>query len=242
MATSAEHAPHTPKQHLARILSGVVPCDRCVVYDIDGELIPKDHTAHDGETRWVEPYRHFVDIDPMRPALFAKSDDNILVTGWNFAPDRLYRSAYYEGFMRPLGQRHKAEMFFRSRSGRLIAGARLSRRSDRGAFLETEISMLQLLRPVLESHINQMAAHGVHDRTGPFTKLTAREWDVVQLAAQGLSNKVICDRLGTGLPTVKSQLASAFRKLSLRTRAELITLFFASHSEGEQPAQSRPRA
>lgn len=238
MTTDIERSQHAAKLHLARILAGVVPCDRCVVYDIDCELIPNSHIAHDGETRWVEPYRHFLDIDPMRPELFAKSDNNIIITGWNYAPDRLYRSAYYEGFMRPLGQRHKAEMFFRSRSGRLIAGARLSRRSDRGAFLEPEISMLQLLRPVLESHINQMAAHGVHDRTGPFTKLTAREWDVVRLAAQGHSNKAICERLGTGLPTVKSQIASAFRKLSLRTRAELITLFFASQTETDPPAHS----
>ncbi len=228
MTINAELSPHSAKLHLARILSEVVPCDRCVVYDIDSELTPGGHIAHDGDTRWVEPYRHFLNIDPMRPELYAKSDDNIIITGWNFAPDRLYRSSYYEGFMRPLGQRHKAEMFFRSRSGRLIGGARLSRRSDRGAFRESEISMLQLLRPVLESHINQLATLGVHDRTGPFTKLTAREWEVVQLAAQGLSNKAICERLGTGLPTVKSQIASAFRKLSLRTRAELITLFFAS--------------
>ncbi len=238
MTPDTDNAPQIAKLHLARILSGVVPCDRCVVYDIDGELIPNGHIAHDGDTRWVEPYRHFLDIDPMRPALFAKSDDNIIITGWNYPTDRLYRSAYYEGFMRPLGQRHKVEMFFRGRAGHLIGGARLSRRSGLGAFTQPEISMLQLLRPVFESHINQITAHGVHDRTGPFTKLTAREWDVVRLAAQGHSNKAICERLGTGLPTVKSQLNSAFRKLSLRTRAELITLFFASHPEGERSRRS----
>ena len=199
MTPDAEISPQAAKRHLARILSGVLPCDRCVVYDIDGELIPNGHTAHDGDTRWVTPYRDFLDIDPMRPALFAKSSDNIIVTGWNYAPDRLYRSAYYEGFMRPLGQRHKAELFFRNRSGRLIAGARLSRRSDRGAFQGAEISMLQLLRPVLESHLNQIASHGVRHRSGPFAKLTAREWEVVHLAAQGLSNKAICERLN-GMP------------------------------------------
>lgn len=238
MTPDAEFSPRAAKWHLARLLSGVVSCDRCVVYDIDGELIPNGHIAHDGDTRWVTPYRDFLDIDPMRPALFAKSADNIIVTGWNYAPDRLYRSAYYEGFMRPLGQRHKAELFFRSRSGRLIAGARLSRRSDRGSFQDGEISMLQLLRPVLESHLNQIAARGVHDRSGPFTKLTAREWEVVRLAAQGLPNKAICEQLGTGLPTVKSQIASAFRKLSLRTRAELITLFFAANADSEPGAES----
>lgn len=226
---NTETPTHSAKLHLARLLSGVVPCDRCVVYDIDNDLVPNGHIAHDGDTRWVDPYTHFLSIDPMRPELYVKSANNLIVTGWNYASDRLLRSAYYEGFMRPLGQRHKAELFFRSRNGRLIAGARLSRRSDSGAFGEQEISLLQLLQPVLESHVNQMAVVGVHDRSGPFAKLSEREWDVVRLAAEGLSNKAICDRLGTGLPTVKSQLASAFRKLSLRNRAELITLFCASH-------------
>ena len=68
MTPDTDHSPQLAKLHLARILSGVVPCDRCVVYDIDGELIPNGHIAHDGDTRWVEPYRHFLDIDPMRPA------------------------------------------------------------------------------------------------------------------------------------------------------------------------------
>src|SRR5688572_8737596 len=98
MTPDAELPPNAAKLHLARILSRVVTCDRCVVYDIDGELVPNGHTAHDGETRWVEPYRHFLQIDPMRPELYAKSDDNLIITGWNFAPNRLYRSAYYEGF------------------------------------------------------------------------------------------------------------------------------------------------
>jgi DNA-binding CsgD family transcriptional regulator len=219
------------KLHLARLLSSAVACDRCVVYDVDGDLMPGGHVAHDGDTRWIGPYGHFHTIDPMRPELYAKSESNVIVTGWNFAPERLYRTAYYEGFMRRLGQRHKAELFFRSRSGRLIAGARLSRRSDLGAFGDKEVSMLRLLQPVLESHINQVSAHGIRDRSGPFARLTVREWEVVRLAADGLSNKAICERLGTGLPTVKSQMASAFRKLSLRNRSELITICFSARPD-----------
>ncbi|MFZ1105203.1 MAG: helix-turn-helix transcriptional regulator [Hyphomicrobiaceae bacterium] len=216
------------KAHLARLLSRVVRCDRCVVYDIGEDLMPFGHMPHDGETRWVRPYENVASIDPMRPELHVKSASSLIVTGWNYPDDRLYRSAYYEGFMRPCGQRHKAELFFRNHSGRLIGGARLARRPEAGAFTGREVALLQLLQPVMESHINWAAMLGVEDRTGPFARLSAREWEVVRLAAAGLPNKVIGGRHGTSLPTVKSQLASAFRKLSVRSRAELMALFFAA--------------
>jgi DNA-binding CsgD family transcriptional regulator len=215
------------KAKLARLLSIVVPCERCVVYDIGDDLAPSGHTAHDGETRWVRPYASFAGIDPMRPELHVKSATGLIVTGWNYPADRLYRSAYYEGFMRPLGQRHKAELFFRNRWGRLIGGARLSRGHEGGAFTTDEITALELMHPVVESHVNRMAMLGLEDRTGPFAKLSEREWEVVRLAAAGLPNKAIGGHQGTSLPTVKCQLASAFRKLAVRNRAELMALFFA---------------
>ena len=67
---NTETPTHSAKLHLARLLSGVVPCDRCVVYDIDNDLVPNGHIAHDGDTRWVDPYTHFLSIDPMRPELY----------------------------------------------------------------------------------------------------------------------------------------------------------------------------
>jgi DNA-binding CsgD family transcriptional regulator len=219
--------PHKIKAHLARLLSSVVSCDRCVIYDIGEDLIPSAHTAHDGETRWVRPYENVLSIDPMRPELHVKSATSLIVTGWNYPDERLYRSDYYEAFMRACGQRHKAELFFRNRWGRLIGGARLARPVGAGPFAPHEITRLQLMQPVIESHMNWLALLGLEDRTGPFAKLSDREWEVVRLAAAGLPNKKIGDRHGTSLPTIKSQLGSAFRKLSVRNRAELMALFFA---------------
>jgi DNA-binding CsgD family transcriptional regulator len=219
--------PHPIKAHLTQLLCRVLTCERCVVYDIGADLIPTGHTAHDGETRWVAPYGNYVSVDPMRPELHVKSAASLIVTGWNYPDEKLRRSEYYEGFMRPLGQRHKAELFFRNRAGRLIGGARLSRGPESGMFTAGEIEILRLLQPVLESHVNRMAMLGLEDRSGPFERLSEREWDVVRLAAAGLPNKAICDRHGTSVPTVKTQLASAFRKLAVRNRAELMTLFFA---------------
>lgn len=223
------------KLHLARLLSKIVACDRCVFYDIDGDLTPNGHIAHDEETRWVAPYARFFSIDPMRPELHVKSEDSVIVTGWNYSTERLHRSAYYEGFMHPIGQRHKAELFFRNHAGRMVAGARLSRRRDRGEFSSEEVSLLRAIQPVLQGHMKYIAMIGAYERSGPFLILSAREWDVARLAAAGLSNKLICERLGTGLPTVKTHLAAAFRKLSLRNRAELMTLYFAARDRNHAP-------
>jgi len=215
------------KLNLARLLARVLTCDRCIVYDIDEDLMPRGHTTHDGLTRWIGPYNgDFVNLDPMRPELHVRSSSGLIVPGLNYPEDKLLRSSYYEGFMRPMGMRHKVELFFRNRAGRLVGGARLSRGPIAGTF-ERDIAVLKLLQPVVESHVNHMALLGMDDRSGRFARLSDREWEVVRLAAAGLSNKAIGDRHGTSLPTIKSQLASAFRKLSVHSRSELMALFYA---------------
>jgi DNA-binding CsgD family transcriptional regulator len=219
---------HLTKLNLARLVARIIPCDRCIVYDIGEDLIPGGHTTHDGVTRWIGPYTgDFVNLDPFRPELHVKSSSALIVPGWNYAEERLVRSSYYEGFLRPMGVHYKAELFFRNRAGRLIGGARLSRSKTAGAIDAREIALLQLLQPVVESHVNRIVLLGMEDRSGPFARLSDREWEVVRLAAVGLSNKAIGDRHGTSLPTIKSQLASAFRKLAVHSRGELMALFYA---------------
>jgi DNA-binding NarL/FixJ family response regulator len=61
--------------------------------------------------------------------------------------------------------------------------------------------------------------------------LSAREKEVVRLAADGLSNKEIADRLGMSLGTVKAHLTSIFRKLGLRDRVQLAGLYHGTPIE-----------
>jgi DNA-binding NarL/FixJ family response regulator len=51
--------------------------------------------------------------------------------------------------------------------------------------------------------------------------LTARESQVVELAAAGLSNRAIADQLVLSLRTVENHLHRAFTKLGVSSRAEL---------------------
>lgn len=61
---------------------------------------------------------------------------------------------------------------------------------------------------------------GAHD----LRALSARECAVAQLAAVGKANKLIAYELGLSESTVATHLASAIRKLGVRTRVELIEL------------------
>jgi DNA-binding NarL/FixJ family response regulator len=57
--------------------------------------------------------------------------------------------------------------------------------------------------------------------TAPIPNLTAREEEVARLAAAGLSNREIAERLGTAKRTVDNQLTAVYRKLSVSGRSEL---------------------
>ena len=51
--------------------------------------------------------------------------------------------------------------------------------------------------------------------------LSARELEVASLAAAGLANKQIADRLYLSVRTVESQLQRAYEKLGIRRRSDL---------------------
>jgi len=57
------------------------------------------------------------------------------------------------------------------------------------------------------------------DRAGIFT-LTAREREIAELLADGLSNKLIARRLQVALPTVKNHVHSVLEKWECRSRGE----------------------
>ena len=57
----------------------------------------------------------------------------------------------------------------------------------------------------------------------PLSPLSARERELLELIASGLSNKAIARGLGVSINTVKYHLASVFTKLDARTRAEAVS-------------------
>ena len=61
----------------------------------------------------------------------------------------------------------------------------------------------------------------VNVRPGAPAELTETELRVAELAASGLTNREVADRLFLAIKTVEANLARAYRKLGIRSRAEL---------------------
>lgn len=74
------------------------------------------------------------------------------------------------------------------------------------------------------SLLSQIAEHATLSGKGdPFksVRMTNREREVVELIAEGLSNKQIADRLHLAVDTVKSHVHNILEKLALHTRLEI---------------------
>jgi DNA-binding NarL/FixJ family response regulator len=56
----------------------------------------------------------------------------------------------------------------------------------------------------------------------PYGSLTTREREVLQLAAQGLTNPKIAERLSISPRTVETHRANLMRKLALANQSELV--------------------
>ena len=70
-----------------------------------------------------------------------------------------------------------------------------------------------------EDYMRQMREHGVDDS---FDLLTTREREILQLLAEGKSNKEVAGMLNLSLYTVETHRSNIFQKLNLHSTADLI--------------------
>lgn len=74
-------------------------------------------------------------------------------------------------------------------------------------------------RLLLDDYVRQMKQRGLEDT---YHLLTDREREVLQLLAEGRSNKEVATLLGVGLSTVETHRANLMQKLGLRNTAEIV--------------------
>jgi two-component system, NarL family, response regulator NreC len=72
---------------------------------------------------------------------------------------------------------------------------------------------------LVEDYVHQVHAKGL---TEPYDLLTDREKEVLQLLAEGHSNKEAASVLGVGLSTVETHRANLMQKLNLHNTAEIV--------------------
>lgn len=81
-----------------------------------------------------------------------------------------------------------------------------------------------VLHPSVTARLLARAFHSPHHASSSANgeELTERELEVLRLAASGLGNKEIAERLALSLPTVKAHLVNVFNKMSVGSRTEAV--------------------
>jgi DNA-binding NarL/FixJ family response regulator len=110
----------------------------------------------------------------------------------------------------------------------LKAGARgYVLKSDADESLITAIDALRRHKPFLTSGVTEFMVDGFRrDMSVPDgatrDPVTPREREIIQLVAEGLSNKEAAARLGISVKTVEAHRANIMRKLRLRSATDLV--------------------
>lgn len=81
-----------------------------------------------------------------------------------------------------------------------------------------------ILGPSVAAKVMSALQPPTHAPARPFPELTRREYEVLQLLAQGQSNSAIADQLFVSEKTVRNHLSLIFDKLGVSSRAEAIVL------------------
>ena len=96
-------------------------------------------------------------------------------------------------------------------------------KSDANRYLIAAIEALEIHRPFFTAKVSEALLESFRTRTSQVgSALTMRERSVVQLIAEGHTNKGASEILNISLKTVESHRASAMRKLNLSSSADLV--------------------
>ena len=112
----------------------------------------------------------------------------------------------------------------------LRAGARgYVLKSDAGRLLLTALEAVSAHKPFFTSRVSELVLAGFlsgevrpSDDTPPGTPLTPREREVLQLLAEGKTNKEVAAALGIGLKTVETHRMNLMAKLGLHSVVDLV--------------------
>jgi DNA-binding NarL/FixJ family response regulator len=111
----------------------------------------------------------------------------------------------------------------------LQAGARgFILKSDADESLIAAVETLRQHKPFLTSKVTEFVLDDYlrraeeQDEGAPHTALTTREREIIQLLAEGKSNKEAASALGISVKTIEAHRANLMRKLRLRSLSDLV--------------------
>lgn len=116
--------------------------------------------------------------------------------------------------------------------GALMSTISLHRTNRQGDFGDADQQLLRLLSPHLQENLRRVQTKATQDNTALVIDrirtgygLTPREVTILQLLAEGRSNKQIAEQLCISIDTVKTHLRSLFSKTKVSSRAKLLGRF-----------------
>ncbi|MEB3360231.1 MAG: LuxR C-terminal-related transcriptional regulator [Synechococcales bacterium] len=105
--------------------------------------------------------------------------------------------------------------------GQLVGGVAFTRHRTDAPFTSDNLADLSALCLHVSSRLMAVRSHPLAPEL-KFAKLTPRETEIVELVAQGLTNKAIGAELWITENSVKQALKRIFRKLEVSSRAEMV--------------------
>lgn len=118
----------------------------------------------------------------------------------------------------------------------LSAGARgYVLKSDAGRHLTSAVEALSHRRPFFTARVSEalldafLNSNSRKDEGSAFRTLTDREREIVQMLAEGSSNKEIAAKLSISIKTVETHRATVMRKLDISSIVELVHYAIRNH-------------
>ena len=147
----------------------------------------------------------------------------------------LMRTEIYNDFLRPSGHYYGINLFaFDGRDS--IGDIRIWRKNGHSDFDRDEVGLLSLIAPGFTQALKRIERRAqLKARASPRpAKLSPRETEVAEFAAQGFSDKQIARRLDLKFATIRTHLDNAFSKLGVRNRTQLVSLLYGADRTAER--------
>jgi len=142
-----------------------------------------------------------------------------------YSAKQWHRTGMYQDCFRPEGVEHEIMVCLPADPGWIPGRGRTVRlvffRGPGQDFSERDRALLILLRP----HLHQ-AYLDAERRRHPAPQLTARQWELLRLAAAGHTRAQIARRLGVSEGTVRSHLRNIYARLDVSSRSAAVARAF----------------
>jgi len=209
-------------------LAELIPCDLIGYSELDRvNRRVLEYVGNDGDGGADDLFWEIVDELPLCRYQQAYADFSAKRLSDVVSRAQLVRSRVHAQWFAPAGVVAELEVGI-ARSRTTTRNFVLSRRH--GDFSDRDVAVLQMVAPHLE-RVHEMSRLRGAVEPGELDRLTAREAQVIELVAAGLTNAGIAERLWISPGTVKKHLDHVYAKLGVANRAAAV----AQASPNAQP-------